>query len=107
MIFFRREMEALRLLAYTLDVTSNSCHNRLMPPKYRDKRTTKFAAGERVNEFESFRQQAEKRLEILDAAVRREDLMRLPSNRFEALHGNRQGQYSIRINAQRMSEKYK
>lgn len=100
MIFFRREMEALRLLAYTLDVTSNSCHNRLMPPKYRDKRTTKFAAGERVKEFESFRKQAEKRLEILDAAVRKEDLMRLPSNRFEALHGNRQGQYSIRINAQ-------
>lgn len=26
--------------------------------------------------------------------------MRLPSNRFEALHGDRQGQYSIRINQQ-------
>lgn len=71
-----------------------------MRPTYKDKRTARFAAGERVKEFESFRRQAEKRLEILDAAVRKEDLMRLPSNRFEALHGDRQGQFSIRINVQ-------
>ena len=88
------------MLAYTLDVMDNFCHNRKMPQKYRDKRTTRFAAGERVKEFESFRKQAEKRLEILDAAVRKEDLIRLPSNRFEALHGDRQSQFSIRINAQ-------
>ncbi len=30
----------------------------------------------------------------------RRDLMVLPSNRFEALSGERKGQYSIRINAQ-------
>ena len=71
-----------------------------MLPKYRDKRTAKFAAGERVKEFESFRKQIEKRLEILNAAICKEDLMRLPSNRFEALHGDRQEQFSIRINSQ-------
>ena len=67
---------------------------------YRDKRTRQFADGERVREFQGFALQAEKRLEILDAAPRKEALMLLPSNRFEALSGNRQGQYSIRINQQ-------
>lgn len=69
-------------------------------PKYRDKRTRRFAAGERVKAFQAFKQQAERRLDILDAALRREDLMRLPSNRFEALGGGRKGQFSIRINQQ-------
>lgn len=70
------------------------------PPKYRDKRTERFAAGERVREFQSFKEQAERRLDILEVAARREDLMLLPSNRFEALSGDRKGQYSIRINQQ-------
>ena len=71
-----------------------------MTNKYRDKRTARFAAGERVKEFEAFRDQAERRLDILEAAIQIEDLMRLPSNRFEALSGNRKGQFSIRINGQ-------
>ena len=69
-------------------------------PKYRDKRTASFAAGERVKEFQGFARQAYKRLEILDAAPNKEALARLPSNRFEALRGNRAGQFSIRINNQ-------
>ena len=68
--------------------------------KYRDKRTQEFAEGKRVREFQAFEQQAYKRLEILDAAPHKEALMSLPSNRFEALGGNRKGQYSIRINQQ-------
>jgi proteic killer suppression protein len=67
---------------------------------YRDKRTRKFAEGYIVREFQSFARQAEKRLEILDAAPNKEALMMLPSNRFEALSGDRKGQYSIRINGQ-------
>jgi proteic killer suppression protein len=39
---------------------------------YRDKRTRRFAEGETVREFQSFSRQAEKRLEILDAAPNRE-----------------------------------
>ena len=70
------------------------------PPKYRDKRTARFAAGERVREFQGFEIQGHKRLEILEAAPTREALMQLPSNRFEALGGSRKGQYSIRINQQ-------
>jgi proteic killer suppression protein len=71
-----------------------------VPSKYRDKRTERFAAGERVREFQAFKEQAERRLDILEAAASRNDLMRLPSNRFEALGGDRRGQFSIRINQQ-------
>jgi proteic killer suppression protein len=70
------------------------------PPKYRDKRTKRFAPGERVSEFQAFKDQTERRLDILEAATSKNDLMRLPSNRFEALGGERQGQFSIRVNQQ-------
>ena len=70
------------------------------PPLYRDKRTARFANGERVREFQAFEEQAKKRLLILRAAVSRQGLMLLPSNRFEALGGDRKGQFSIRINQQ-------
>jgi proteic killer suppression protein len=69
-------------------------------PLYRDKRTARFAAGERVKEFQAFEQQAKKRLLILKNAVSRNGLMLLPSNHFEALGGDRKGQFSIRINQQ-------
>ncbi|HEX8220679.1 MAG TPA: type II toxin-antitoxin system RelE/ParE family toxin [Chloroflexia bacterium] len=69
-------------------------------PKYRDRRTERFASGERIREFQAFERQAYRRLEILEAAPTKEALMMLPSNRFEALGGGRQGQYSIRINQQ-------
>jgi proteic killer suppression protein len=71
-----------------------------MHRKYKDKRTARFAAGEMVKEFESFRDQAERRLDLLEAATDTTDLARMPSNRFEALGGNRNGQMSIRINKQ-------
>jgi proteic killer suppression protein len=66
---------------------------------YRDKQTRDFASGRRVKTFEGFRRQAESRLEQLDAATSLRDLA-LPGNRLEALRGDRQGQYSIRINRQ-------
>ena len=65
---------------------------------YRDKKTERFAAGETVKQFEPFRRQAEKRLRLLEAAESLADLRQLPGNRLEALKGDRQGQYSIRIN---------
>jgi proteic killer suppression protein len=69
-------------------------------PKYRDKRTEHLAAGERVKEFQAFKEQAERRLDILETSISRNDLMLLHSNRFEALSGEREGQFSIRINLQ-------
>jgi len=71
-----------------------------MIKSYRDKRTKAFANGNFVRAFQSFRSQAERRLEILAAAESISDLAALPSNRLEALGGNRAGQYSIRINQQ-------
>jgi proteic killer suppression protein len=71
-----------------------------MIQSYRDKRTKEFAEGGRVKEFEGFRRQAEKRLDILDAATGLADLRGLPSNALEGLRGDRRGQYSIRINMQ-------
>jgi toxin HigB-1 len=50
---------------------------------YRDKRTREFAEGKPVRAFQGFARQAEKR-----------------RNHFEALGGDRKGQYSIRINRQ-------
>ncbi len=67
---------------------------------YRDKRTEVFAGGAFVREFQGFDRQAYKRLEILEAATSLDDLLALPSNRLEALHGDREGQFSIRINMQ-------
>lgn len=68
--------------------------------KCKDKRTERFLAGERVREFEGFAEAAAKALTKLQAAVVLGDLRSPPSNRFEALGGDRRGQYSIRINRQ-------
>jgi toxin HigB-1 len=53
-----------------------------------------------VRRFDGVRYQAEKRLQILRRARSLEDLRGLPSNRLEALAGDRAGQFSIRINRQ-------
>ena len=50
--------------------------------------------------FDSFADQAERRLAILNAATSLDDLRMMRSNRLEALRGDRAGQYSIRINQQ-------
>lgn len=71
-----------------------------MIKSFRDKKTEAFADGQFVKAFQGFSHQAEKRLEILDAAETIDDLAALPSNRFEALRGDRKGQFSIRINRQ-------
>ena len=64
-----------------------------------DKDTRALYQGERVRRFDGFRDQAEKRLQILRRARSLEDLRGLPSNRLEALAGD-EGQFSIRINRQ-------
>ncbi|PHR54418.1 MAG: plasmid maintenance system killer protein [Robiginitomaculum sp.] len=67
---------------------------------YRDRKTESFARGEFVRGFQGFSGQAGRRLAILHAATSLNDLRGLSSNRLEALKGDRQGQYSIRINNQ-------
>jgi proteic killer suppression protein len=67
---------------------------------FRNKRTRDFAAGRRVKAFEGIAERASMKLDQLEAAVSLDDLAALPGNRFEALRGDRSGQYSIRINDQ-------
>ncbi len=67
---------------------------------FRDKDTEALYDGRRVRRFEGFIDQAERRLQILDSATCLEDLAGLPSNRLEALTGDRKGLLSIRINQQ-------
>jgi proteic killer suppression protein len=67
---------------------------------YRDKRSRDFATGKRVKAFSGIERSARLKLDRLEAAVSLKDLAALPGNRFEALIGDRKGQYSIRINDQ-------
>jgi toxin HigB-1 len=67
---------------------------------YRGKRTRDFALGERVKAFFGIERAARLKLDRLEAAVTLRDLAALPGNRLEMLKGNRNGQYSIRINDQ-------
>ena len=67
---------------------------------YRDKRTRDFAAGKRINALSGIERAARLKLDRLEAAVSLKDLAGLPGNRFEALIGDRKGQFSIRVNDQ-------
>ena len=67
---------------------------------YRDQRTADFAAGKRIKAFSGIEKASRLKIDRLEAAAALQDLAALPGNRFEALKGNRKGQYSIRINDQ-------
>ena len=67
---------------------------------FKGRNTRRFFEGHRVAAFQGFANQASRRLTLLDNAEAPQDLAALPSNRLEALRGNRAGQHSIRINAQ-------
>lgn len=66
----------------------------------RDRDVERLLAGEDVARFRAMERVARRKLLLLDAAVRLEDLRAPPGNRLEALQGKRAGQYSIRINRQ-------
>lgn len=53
-----------------------------------------------VGRFRAIERAARRKLAILDAAERLEDLKTPPGNRLEPLKGKRIGQYSIRVNDQ-------
>ncbi|MXW21366.1 MAG: hypothetical protein F4Z95_11220 [Gammaproteobacteria bacterium] len=67
---------------------------------FKDRETRRFFEGRRVAAYQGFADQAVRRLVLLDSAETLGDLAALPSNRLEALRGDRAGQHSIRINAQ-------
>jgi proteic killer suppression protein len=67
---------------------------------FRDQRTADFAAGKRIKAFPGIERPARLKLDRLETATSLKDLAGLPGNRFKALKGDREGQYSIRINDQ-------
>lgn len=68
---------------------------------FRDKQTARLFRRERVKRFaRALQQSALRKLLVLDAAESLDDL-RVPSgSRLEKLGGEREGQYSIRVNEQ-------
>jgi proteic killer suppression protein len=62
--------------------------------------TERLFNGVSVPRFRAFERVAQRKLTMLDAAVKLADLGAAPGNRLEALKGARMGQHAIRINDQ-------
>ena len=90
----------METLVMMLDVIRKIGYIEPMIKDFKDKDTRSLYEGKPVRKWQAIRRQAERRLQVLDMATTLKDLKRLPSNRFEALRGDRKGQYSIRINKQ-------
>ena len=71
-----------------------------MIQSFRCKDTEKLFNDEYAGRFRSIERVARRKLEMIDASEKLDDLKRPPGNRLEALKGKRKGQYSIRINDQ-------
>lgn len=71
-----------------------------MARRFRDRRVEKFAQRRFVKPFSAFERTLERRLRALDDATTLEDVRSVKGHHLEELIGNRQGQYSIRINDQ-------
>ena len=67
---------------------------------FRDKETEGLFEGKSQKRFKAFERVAFRKLKYLAAAHDLIDLRVPPGNHLEALHGDREGQYSIRINDQ-------
>ncbi len=62
--------------------------------------TERLFRREPVRRFKAIERQTLRKLDMLDAAPDLRTLSSLPGNRLERLKGDREGQYSIRINDQ-------
>ena len=67
---------------------------------FRCKDTEALYAGATPRRFRAFKAQAERKLQMIEAAVGIIDLRSLPGNHLEKLAGSREGQWSIRVNKQ-------
>ena len=65
---------------------------------FRDEETEKVFRREFSRKLQSIAPAAKRKLDHIHAAGALSDLRAIPGNRFEALAGDRSGQYSIRIN---------
>lgn len=65
---------------------------------FRDKDAERLNEGKRVRESQAIERIILRKLRQLQIAQSIDDLRVPPGNRLEALHGDREGQYSIRVN---------
>jgi proteic killer suppression protein len=65
---------------------------------FRDSETERLFHDERVLRFRGIERVARRKLLLLNAARKLDDLQVPPGNRLEALRGDRHGTYSIRVN---------
>jgi plasmid maintenance system killer protein len=56
---------------------------------FKDRRTGDFFGGENIRQFSGFKKAAERKLVMLDSAVKLGDLAASPGNRLEKLSGDR------------------
>lgn len=72
-----------------------------MIKSFADRLTAAIFAGEQVKKLPpEIQQTARRKLKLIDAATSLDALRVPPSNRLEALKGDRRGQHSIRVNQQ-------
>lgn len=72
-----------------------------MISSFQDRETEKIFRRQFSRQLpQDIQRNARRKLEVLDAAETLEDLRLPPANRLEKLSGDREGQYSIRINDQ-------
>ena len=71
-----------------------------MIKSFRSRETEQLHARQGVKRFRGFERVAQRKLRQLDIAAELRDLASPPGNRPETLHGDREGQHSIRINDQ-------
>ncbi|MBE7545268.1 MAG: type II toxin-antitoxin system RelE/ParE family toxin [Bryobacteraceae bacterium] len=67
---------------------------------FRSRETEQLFLTRSSRKFQSCAKQAFQKLRMLDAASSLTDLAVLPGNRLESLKGDRDGQWSIRVNSQ-------
>ena len=67
---------------------------------YRDKDAERLSRGMRIPRYRAFERRALRKLRQLEIAGNLHDLRIPPGNHLEALSGDREGQYGIRINGQ-------
>jgi toxin HigB-1 len=85
-------------MSLTLDVTRTYRYDHAVIRSFRCKKTEALFSGKCHRTFAPFRASAERKLLMLDSATTLQDLLIPPGNHLEVLHGERQGQHSIRIN---------
>ena len=71
-----------------------------MIKSFRSPETGRLHSRQSSRRFQAIERIARRKLRQVDSAAELRDLMAPPGNRLEALHGDREGQYSIRVNDQ-------